>query len=220
MCIRDRANPVLWSLNIEARLYLIAGVAAWAWTRRPRAAAGLALALLLTVLCTAERGDFLLFAAVWLTGAAAATLPPVLQLWRRRLCVAALGGAPGVFSARYGGEPKSDARNNAKLLADLAALDLGYIGVAELTARTEQVFATLGQLEQYRGHLLNWYDTTTLRPLPPAYVSAVDSGNLAGALLTLRQGYLGLRERPLIGPAALAGLRDTLGKPARGQSDR
>lgn len=35
------------------------------------------------------------------------------------LCVAALGGAPGVYSARYGGEPKSDARNNAKLLADL-----------------------------------------------------------------------------------------------------
>jgi hypothetical protein len=34
------------------------------------------------------------------------------------LCVAALGGAPGVFSARYGGEPKSDAKNNAKLLAD------------------------------------------------------------------------------------------------------
>ncbi len=38
------------------------------------------------------------------------------------LCVAALGGAPGVFSARYGGEPKSDARNNAKLLADLAGV--------------------------------------------------------------------------------------------------
>jgi XTP/dITP diphosphohydrolase len=35
------------------------------------------------------------------------------------LCVAALGGAPGVYSARYAGEPKSDARNNAKLLADL-----------------------------------------------------------------------------------------------------
>jgi XTP/dITP diphosphohydrolase len=36
------------------------------------------------------------------------------------LCVAALGGAPGVYSARYAGEPKSDARNNTKLLADLA----------------------------------------------------------------------------------------------------
>lgn len=36
------------------------------------------------------------------------------------LCVEALGGAPGVYSARYGGEPKSDARNNEKLLAELA----------------------------------------------------------------------------------------------------
>jgi len=36
------------------------------------------------------------------------------------LCVKALGGAPGVLSARYAGEPKSDARNNEKLLADLA----------------------------------------------------------------------------------------------------
>ncbi|MBS1143122.1 MAG: rdgB [Proteobacteria bacterium] len=39
------------------------------------------------------------------------------------LCVAALGGAPGVYSARYAGEPKSDARNNEKLLADLAGKD-------------------------------------------------------------------------------------------------
>lgn len=38
------------------------------------------------------------------------------------LCVSALGGAPGVWSARYGGEPKSDAKNNAKLLADLATV--------------------------------------------------------------------------------------------------
>jgi XTP/dITP diphosphohydrolase len=36
------------------------------------------------------------------------------------ICVTALGGAPGVYSARYAGEPKSDARNNAKLIAELA----------------------------------------------------------------------------------------------------
>jgi XTP/dITP diphosphohydrolase len=39
------------------------------------------------------------------------------------LCVDALGGAPGVHSARYAGEPRSDARNNRKLLAELAAHD-------------------------------------------------------------------------------------------------
>jgi XTP/dITP diphosphohydrolase len=38
------------------------------------------------------------------------------------ICVDALGGAPGVYSARYAGEPKSDARNNAKLIADLAGV--------------------------------------------------------------------------------------------------
>ena len=35
------------------------------------------------------------------------------------ICVAALGGAPGVWSARYAGEPKSDTRNNEKLLQDM-----------------------------------------------------------------------------------------------------
>lgn len=38
------------------------------------------------------------------------------------LCVATLGGAPGVYSARYAGEPKSDARNNEKLVAALQGL--------------------------------------------------------------------------------------------------
>lgn len=37
------------------------------------------------------------------------------------VCVSVLGGAPGVISARYAGEPKSDARNNQKLVADLQA---------------------------------------------------------------------------------------------------
>ncbi len=37
------------------------------------------------------------------------------------VCVNAFGGAPGVYSARFAGEPRSDARNNEKLIADLAA---------------------------------------------------------------------------------------------------
>ena len=43
-------------------------------------------------------------------------------------------------------------------------------------------------MERYNGHLLNWYDTRTLEPLLPKYVSTVDSGNFAGALLTLSAG--------------------------------
>nr|WP_255604495.1 glucoamylase family protein [Oscillochloris sp. ZM17-4] len=97
-----------------------------------------------------------------------------------------------------------------QLLTDVAAHDFGYIGALELTARTERVLATVGRLERHAGHLLNWYDTRTLRPLPPAYVSTVDSGNLAGALLTLRQSYLALGDLPLIGPLAISGMIDTL----------
>ena len=50
-------------------------------------------------------------------------------------------------------------------------------------------------LPRYRGHFYNWYDTRTLAPLPPAYISTVDSGNLAGYLLTLRAGLRDLAER-------------------------
>lgn len=88
----EQANPVLWSLNIEARLYLIAGLAAWAWSRRRWAhPVGLA-ALALLVLCVLEQALFLVCAAVWLIGAAVALLPARWQAARRRLCGAALLG--------------------------------------------------------------------------------------------------------------------------------
>ncbi len=74
------------------------------------------------------------------------------------------------------------------LLATLAAHDLGFIDQAALVQRVDATLTTVERLERFEGHLLNWYDTRTLAPLPPAYVSTVDSGNLAGALLTLSVG--------------------------------
>ncbi len=74
------------------------------------------------------------------------------------------------------------------LLATLAAHDLGFIETAALIDRIDRMLTTVERLERFEGHLLNWYDTRTLAPLPPAYVSTVDSGNLAGALLTLSVG--------------------------------
>ena len=71
------------------------------------------------------------------------------------------------------------------LLATLAAHDFGFIDTDELVDRIDATLTTVESLERFEGHLLNWYDTRTLAPLPPAYVSTVDSGNLAGALLTL-----------------------------------
>ena len=58
----------------------------------------------------------------------------------------------------------------------------------ELVARIDATLTTIEGLERYEGHLLNWYDTQSLAPLPPRYVSTVDSGNLAGALIDARRG--------------------------------
>ncbi|HUU36041.1 MAG TPA: glucoamylase family protein, partial [Vicinamibacterales bacterium] len=74
------------------------------------------------------------------------------------------------------------------LLATLAAHDLDFIDRAELTRRVDGTLTTVERLQQHEGHLLNWYDTRTLTPLAPAYVSTVDSGNLAGALMALAAG--------------------------------
>ena len=86
------------------------------------------------------------------------------------------------------------------LVSTFAARDLGYIGVADLVSRMEKTFATLDRLERHEGHLLNWYDTRTLEPLLPRYVSTVDSGNLAGVLVAIAQGLKGLADGRGDGP--------------------
>ena len=68
------------------------------------------------------------------------------------------------------------------LLSVACARRLGWIGTEEFLGRCEQTMAAMGRLERHQGHFLNWYDTQTLQPLAPAYVSTVDSGNLCGHL--------------------------------------
>ena len=96
------------------------------------------------------------------------------------------------------------------LLANLAAYDFGYIAIGTLLTRTRHTLATLHRLERHRGHFYNWYDTQTLLPLMPLYVSSVDSGNLSGHLLTLRPGLLALADQPVLSARTFAGLGDTL----------
>ncbi len=96
------------------------------------------------------------------------------------------------------------------LLANLTAYDFGYINGKQLLERTHNTFETLMRLQRYSGHLYNWYDTETLKPLLPRYISTVDSGNLAGHLLTLRQGLLSLPDEPIFSTRYLDGLEDTL----------
>jgi cyclic beta-1,2-glucan synthetase len=96
------------------------------------------------------------------------------------------------------------------LLANLAARDLGYVSCGRFVERTAATLGTMGTLERHRGHFYNWYDTLTLQPLLPAYVSTVDSGNLSGHLLTLRWGLVELIDAPIVTQRWLEGLGDTL----------
>lgn len=96
------------------------------------------------------------------------------------------------------------------LLADLTAHDFGYISLAQLLDRQDKTLATMGRLQRHRGHFLNWYDTRTLEPLPPRYVSTVDSGNLAGHLRVLQSGLKELPDAPIVQTAVFMGIRTTL----------
>ncbi len=96
------------------------------------------------------------------------------------------------------------------LLSNLTAHDFGYISTGSLVRRTTATFSTMARLSRYRGHFYNWYDTRTLQPLPPRYVSSVDSGNLAGYLLTLRSGLGAIPDLPILDERVFNGLADTL----------
>ena len=96
------------------------------------------------------------------------------------------------------------------LLSTIAAHDFGYTGTLELIERLELTFTTLEKLPRFRGHFFNWYDTHTLEPLIPQYVSTVDSGNLAGHLIVIKQACNELPERPIFTARVSAGLSDTI----------
>ncbi|MBR2796588.1 MAG: hypothetical protein IKE17_02430 [Clostridia bacterium] len=99
------------------------------------------------------------------------------------------------------------------LLSCLSARRLGLVGVAEARQRLADAVDALERLEKWRGQLYNWYDIDTLAPLRPRYVSSVDSGNLAAALLLCANapevgGDLARRMRALAGGMDLAALYD------------
>jgi cyclic beta-1,2-glucan synthetase len=95
-----------------------------------------------------------------------------------------------------------------QLGATMAAHDFGYLTHRELAARVNQVLETLETLEVHQGHFYNWYDTRSLQPLPPRYVSSVDSGNLCASLLTVKHGCLEVLSQHIVSPHLLAGLGD------------
>ncbi len=97
------------------------------------------------------------------------------------------------------------------LTSALAGIDFGFLTVDGFSDRCTQTMETLSRMERYEGHLLNWYDTKTLEPLIPRYVSTVDSGNLLASLWVFERGTRDLLGVPLLGQAGLEGISNTLG---------
>jgi cyclic beta-1,2-glucan synthetase len=117
----------------------------------------------------------------------------------------------------YQGEPHEEIATRTSptnigmmLLSTSTSWDLGYIGRTELAARTANVFESLNRLERYRGHFFNWYDTRTLRPLEPRYVSTVDSGNLAASLVAYAAALRDAASESSLEPQRWEGLADTI----------
>ncbi|MEP6628182.1 MAG: glucoamylase family protein, partial [Ginsengibacter sp.] len=96
------------------------------------------------------------------------------------------------------------------LLANLSAGEFGYITTSQLVERTTRTITSMKKMERYLGHFYNWYDTESLMPLHPKYISTVDSGNLAGHLLVLRQALLAVQHQKIQSSRWTDGLRDTL----------
>lgn len=91
-----------------------------------------------------------------------------------------------------------------------AARRMGYVTLGEMLSRLEVMFNSLDHMERWKGHFLNWYDTCTLAPLKPRYVSTVDSGNFAGYLLTCARMVEEEIGETILGVSQARGICDTV----------
>jgi cyclic beta-1,2-glucan synthetase len=94
------------------------------------------------------------------------------------------------------------------LLSVVSARHFGWISFEQTIERLEQTISTVERMDKYRGHLYNWYHTDTLKTLGPRYISAVDSGNLAGHLIAISSACREWAEAP---SAHLQGNLDGIG---------
>jgi cyclic beta-1,2-glucan synthetase len=96
------------------------------------------------------------------------------------------------------------------LLSTVVARDMGWIGQTAALLRMKDTLQTMQRMPRYRGHLYNWYDTRDLRVLEPAYVSSVDSGNLAGHLIAVAQACREWGRVPVPDTVRREAVRDTI----------
>ncbi len=96
------------------------------------------------------------------------------------------------------------------LLSTCSAYDFGYITPIEMLERLRRTLSSMLKLDRCFGHYYNWYDTQSLQPLAPKYISTVDSGNLAGHLITVKQICLSVMDEPIFSRQSFLGIIDTL----------
>jgi len=88
------------------------------------------------------------------------------------------------------------------LLSCVTAADLGLTTREKAIEIIAHILDTVERLDKWQGHLYNWYDTAGATPLAPRYVSTVDSGNLRGCLIALREALREWGEPALAARAA------------------
>jgi len=76
------------------------------------------------------------------------------------------------------------------LLSVISAFDLKFITRQEMLEKIKKILESLSSLERYNGHFFNWYETRSKEPLRPRYISTVDSGNMAGHFITLKNALI------------------------------
>jgi len=97
-----------------------------------------------------------------------------------------------------------------QLNSQYAAYDLGFITLQRFLDEANRTFAHAKELPRFNGHFLNWYDTRDSTPLPPFFVSSVDSGNLVCSLVSLKQGCHAAVVQPLLSESLFRSLPEYL----------
>jgi hypothetical protein len=92
----------------------------------------------------------------------------------------------------------------------LAAMDIGFVTLPEFVADTEKTLESVDRMPKRNGHLYNWYETRTLEPVKPRFISSVDNGNLVCCLWTLKQGCLGAMSDSIFSGQLWKGVADHL----------
>ncbi len=95
------------------------------------------------------------------------------------------------------------------LLSALSARNLGYISTLKLLNILEQTLSSLEKMKKYRGHLYNWHSVKNLEPLPPPYISSVDSGNLAASLIIVKSALQEIKKNPFPEEKITRGIEDS-----------